>query len=416
MRCLVAVVIAVVGTASVAHAGVEVGGVAGLHTFSEKSDLGVVRDGNGDPVPAATSLKNSALFGARLGVYFGKNLGVELEGGVIPTEPRSLLFDVWMVAARAQVVYQLRTEKQGNVLMPFFAAGAGLIQIVSVGPIENAAIVKKDSVISPFIGGGAKYRTGGGWGVRVDARAAYVKPVDSGVPIEVELLLGIYKELGYKTPAKKVEAPPLPPKDEDPDKDGIIGAADKCPNEAEDKDGFQDEDGCPDPDNDGDGILDAADKCPDQPETKNGYQDEDGCPDEVPATLKQFTGVIQGINFKVSAADLAPGSNKILDKAIAVLKEFNDVHLEIQGHTDDTPIRAGGKYADNTALSQARADTVKAYFVSKGIEEARLISKGYGDSAPLDAPAGLTGAKLNAARAKNRRVEFKLVTNAPHPE
>ena len=65
----------------------------------------------------------------------------------------------------------------------------------------------------------------------------------------------------------------------DNDGDGILDINDKCPNDAEDKDGFQDTDGCPEPDNDGDGILDAKDKCPNEPETKNGFQDEDGCPD-----------------------------------------------------------------------------------------------------------------------------------------
>lgn len=67
----------------------------------------------------------------------------------------------------------------------------------------------------------------------------------------------------------------------DPDNDGdeIPDVKDKCPNDAEDKDGFQDDDGCPELDNDGDGIPDAKDKCPNQAETKNGFQDEDGCPD-----------------------------------------------------------------------------------------------------------------------------------------
>jgi tetratricopeptide (TPR) repeat protein len=67
----------------------------------------------------------------------------------------------------------------------------------------------------------------------------------------------------------------------DGDRDGIADAIDKCPGEAEDRDGFQDDDGCPDPDNDRDGIADAADKCPDEPEVVNGLDDEDGCPDVV---------------------------------------------------------------------------------------------------------------------------------------
>ncbi|HEV7557746.1 MAG TPA: OmpA family protein, partial [Kofleriaceae bacterium] len=126
--------------------------------------------------------------------------------------------------------------------------------------------------------------------------------------------------------------------------------------------------------------------------------------------VKQFTGAIQGITFKTGSADLAPGSSVILDKAVAVLGEFKDVKLEIQGHTDDVQIAKGGKFADNAALSQARADSVKDYFVKKGIDASRITSKGYGDTVPVVDPKGLTAAKLNDARGKNRRVEFKLVT------
>ena len=65
----------------------------------------------------------------------------------------------------------------------------------------------------------------------------------------------------------------------DRDGDGIKDDVDKCPDEPEDFDGFEDEDGCPDPDNDSDGILDVDDKCPNEPEDKDGFEDEDGCPD-----------------------------------------------------------------------------------------------------------------------------------------
>jgi len=65
----------------------------------------------------------------------------------------------------------------------------------------------------------------------------------------------------------------------DTDKDGIVDKLDKCPNEAEDKDGFQDEDGCPDPDNDNDGVVDLKDNCPNKAEDLDGFEDGDGCPD-----------------------------------------------------------------------------------------------------------------------------------------
>ncbi|MCK6572845.1 OmpA family protein [Myxococcota bacterium] len=70
-----------------------------------------------------------------------------------------------------------------------------------------------------------------------------------------------------------------PPPVQDQDGDGLADEADKCPAQAEDKDGFEDKDGCPDADNDADTFLDALDKCPNEPETRNGFADDDGCPD-----------------------------------------------------------------------------------------------------------------------------------------
>jgi outer membrane protein OmpA-like peptidoglycan-associated protein len=73
------------------------------------------------------------------------------------------------------------------------------------------------------------------------------------------------------------EAPPAPG---DRDGDGILDNVDKCPDQPENYNGFEDEDGCPDdPDSDGDGIPDSKDQCVLVPEDKDGYQDSDGCPD-----------------------------------------------------------------------------------------------------------------------------------------
>jgi outer membrane protein OmpA-like peptidoglycan-associated protein len=65
----------------------------------------------------------------------------------------------------------------------------------------------------------------------------------------------------------------------DNDQDEVPDASDKCPYVPEDHDGFEDGDGCPELDNDRDGVPDAADKCPNDPEDKDGFQDADGCPD-----------------------------------------------------------------------------------------------------------------------------------------
>jgi OOP family OmpA-OmpF porin len=436
MNRIAGALVAIVCLSSVAHAGVEFGGVAGFHGFSVNNGLGV------EDNPMATSERNSALFGVRLGVYFGNSLGVEGEVGVIPTESRTLVFDIYNLAYRGSLVMQFRAADPANMVIPFVLVGAGALQVVKT---NDPLTIREDRVLAPHVGFGIKYRASGGFGLRGDVRALLPpsSQPDSKFAVDYEILMSLFKEWGRPQKVVIKEAAPPSKTDDDPDKDGIAGAADKCPNEAEDKDGFEDDDGCPDPDNDGDGIADAADKCPaaaedkdgfedndgcpdpdndgdgvpdaadkcvDKPETKNGFEDDDGCPDEIPEKLKQFTGVIQGINFKVSSADLAAGSSKALDKAIAVLAEYKDIKLEIQGHTDDQPAGKGSKFADNQALSQARAESVKAYFVGKGIEESRLTARGFGDSQPVEDPAGLKAGKLNAARAKNRRVEFKLIS------
>ena len=425
-------------SAGTARAEVEVGGVVGVHTFSNEGKLGVVDE------TSPESLRNSALFAGRVGVMFGL-LGAEAEVGVIPTEPRGLLLDVTALTYRAHLVAQYL--KLDDKLIPFAFLGAGVIQTVDS---QNEDIVQRDKVVAPYLGIGAKYRTPSDWGVRLDVRAMLVPKVDSGVAFESEILLGVYKELGRpRLPVKRVEPP-----DEDPDKDGIVGAADRCPLEAEDLDGFEDTDGCSERDNDQDGVPDAADRCALEPEDKDQFEDDDGCPDpdneadgvldagrplrrparglatgswtrtaagRDPAAGREFNGVIKGITFKVSSADLAPGSTRVLDQAIAVMMEFPDIRLEIAGHTDDQKIANTTTFSDNTALSQARADSVKAYFVTKGIAEARLVAKGYGETQPLEDPTALKGAKLAQARAKNRRVEFQLIptpatgTAAPPP-
>jgi len=69
------------------------------------------------------------------------------------------------------------------------------------------------------------------------------------------------------------------PSTQDRDGDGIVDDRDACPDDPEDKDGFEDSDGCPDLDNDGDGILDVDDRCPLVREDYDGDRDEDGCPE-----------------------------------------------------------------------------------------------------------------------------------------
>ena len=227
-------------------------------------------------------------------------------------------------------------------------------------------------------------------------------------------------------PPRGKEPPPDPFADHDGD--GIPDVRDKCPNEPEDKDGFEDEDGCPELDNDQDGLLDAGDKCPNEPEDVDGFEDEDGCPeldndrdgvpdasdrcpneagpgtsDGCPPKFEHITvtqekiELKQAIFFQTGKAVIMPNSYGILDEVAAALLGRPSVLVRIEGHTDNR-----GGHAYNLRLSQARADSVRAYLVGKGISSDRLEAKGYGPDQPID--NNMTA----AGRERNRRVEFMI--------
>jgi len=208
------------------------------------------------------------------------------------------------------------------------------------------------------------------------------------------------------------------PREGDRDFDGIPDSIDKCPDEPENYNGYQDDDGCPDTkpitpkteqvkplvgDRDHDGIPDDVDQCPDEPETINGYKDDDGCPDEGEgATVfvtKQEIKILQQIHFETAKAIIKPESYTIVDQVASQLRAHPEVkRLRIEGHTDSV---GGVEY--NLRLSQARANSVKTYLLNKGIDEQRLQAVGYGKSRPIATNATVQG------RALNRRVQFVIL-------
>ncbi len=239
----------------------------------------------------------------------------------------------------------------------------------------------------------------------------------------------------------------------DTDGDGIPDDIDRCPLDPEDRDGFQEEDGCPDPDNDGDGIVDRADscpndagplenrgcpvldrdgdgvvdtedKCPDVPGPKeNGGcpdADRDGdsvvdrldkCPDQfgVPPngcpkkyTLvevkKEKIEIKQQVHFATAKYRVLPSSFPLLNQVAQVFNDFPKLRVSIEGHTDNV----GGE-ARNLKLSQRRAEAVRDYLVSKGVSPTRLEAVGYGATKPVASNRTAKG------KAKNRRTEFRIV-------
>ena len=172
-------------------------------------------------------------------------------------------------------------------------------------------------------------------------------------------------------------------------------------------------------DRDGDGIPDNVDKCPDQPEDYNGYQDDDGCPDilEVdkdhivdnppvpgePLTLEQVVTLPAPIEFKFDSAIMLPGAEIYLNQVLAILQAHPEVtRLEIQGHTSSE-----GGYDYNMRLSDSRAKAVYQWLVDHGIDGQRLVPHGYGLTVPLFPN------DTEPHRQRNRRVQFRLVEQAP---
>jgi outer membrane protein OmpA-like peptidoglycan-associated protein len=168
-------------------------------------------------------------------------------------------------------------------------------------------------------------------------------------------------------------------------------------------DGFQDDDGCPDPDNDGDGVADLDDYCPNTPGVRGG--DKPGCPKKnalIVVTEKEIR-ITQQIQFEFNKSVIRPGiSFKILDEVVGVLNDNPKITLEVQGHTDNV-----GSDAYNMKLSGSRADAVRAYLVGHGIDTSRLTSKGYGFHQPL------VPNTTAANRDLNRRVQFIRTESTP---
>ena len=188
----------------------------------------------------------------------------------------------------------------------------------------------------------------------------------------------------------------------DTDGDHITDLEDRCPDSA----GLAKNQGCPDADEDG--IIDQKDHCP----LVAGPASNNGCPviennettnKPVRIQLTQeeqnvMSNVFQNLEFETGKSILRESSYSSLDSLTNLLKKRPSFKLLVDGHSDNV-----GAKVHNQQLSQGRADAVKKYLTDKGIDDSRIIPKGYGDSMPLvsnNTPEG---------RSKNRRVEFTIM-------
>ena len=171
----------------------------------------------------------------------------------------------------------------------------------------------------------------------------------------------------------------------DSDGDGVGDSRDQCPNTP--AGAKVDERGC-ELDTDGDGVVDSQDKCPDTP--KGDRVDAIGCSfkDEIK---------LPGVVFETNKADLLPESIPVLEGAIATLKRYPDLTIEVAGHTDSR-----GSDAYNLDLSTRRAATVLKFLQDGGAAN-KVTSRGYGERQPIASNNNDEG------RQQNRRVVLRVL-------
>lgn len=185
-----------------------------------------------------------------------------------------------------------------------------------------------------------------------------------------------------------------PVKEKDTDGDGIVDSEDECVYMR----GILKFKGCPDTDRDG--TPDIEDDCP----FIKGKPADNGCPKEM--TDQQGT-INQGIKaysiealveFDTDQSFVKPQYYFDLDEVVAMMQQNANAKMMLAGHTD-----AEGSQAYNYALSHRRSESVKAYFVKRGVAPSRITFYSYGETKPLSNNDSMEG------KARNRRVEVLVV-------
>lgn len=360
-------------------------------------------------------------------VDFNSTLGASFVDYPVPNVP-SFSREVLALEATGNVHVKLLNDR--FLFVPFINAGAG--------------ISKVKSYYAAFAPVGLGFQINILDEAFLTLNSQYRLPITENAAGHIYHALTFYGVLGKK----KVEAPKevvLPVAASDRDTDGIVDTLDACPDQAgpaslngcpdRDNDNIADKDdacpdvpglakykGCPIPDTDKDGINDEEDKCPQVagvaryqgcpvPDTdKDGVNDEEdkcpneagpasnfGCPVIAPEVIEKVNVAARNIFFATGSAKLLAKSYPSLNNVVQILQDNPSYRVDIEGHTDIT-----GTAEKNHVLSHDRANSVKAYLVSKGIDENRMKAEGFGPDKPI------ADNKTAAGKAKNRRVEMKL--------
>src|SRR6266705_1308588 len=349
----------------------------------------------------ALGLDNQLGGGARLGYFFGRVVGAELDIGYV--EPN----------ATSGVATAELTHGSGSLVLNVAAGGRHLLYML--GGYTRLDFEKTppyrftDNAVHGALGD--RVFLGSRAALRLEVRAIYAPSTHasfgSGWAGHVVGSLGLSVFAGGGPPSDadgdgvpdKRDACPSTPHgatvdprgcSSDADRDGIPDGLDQCPNTPPGTE--VDAVGCTRiADSDGDGVDDTKDKCPG---TAPGTRvDASGCP--ILFTPERTPVILRGVTFETGRSALKLESHTVLDIVAGSLIGNPDIRVEVAGYTDNT-----GTAAVNNRLSQARAEAVRAYLVNKGVALERMIARGYGPANPVATNTTAAG------RAQNRRVEL----------
>ena len=176
----------------------------------------------------------------------------------------------------------------------------------------------------------------------------------------------------------------------DTDGDGLLDKADDCPSVA----GPVKNKGCPYKDTDSDGLLDKDDECPMTP----GPKENNGCPLIEKEEQDVLNTAFSNLEFETNLDVIKSESKPALIELANTLKKKPEWKLKLSGHTDNV-----GDDDANMILSKKRAESVKKFLTSQGIDQGRIKTEFFGESQPIEDNSTAAG------RQKNRRVEFKII-------
>ena len=400
----------------------DVGAFTGLTAFSSTSGLGNAASASAVP---GTAVAVGVHAGALL---HGGRVGIEAEFRDALTTLGGGAGAAQVLGLHAQGLWYFKTE--GGV-RPFAVLGGGINWLVTEGkpcgtakpPAKNCIFVKSpDDDKAFYVGGGARIPLTHRIALRGEARWLVMdgRPGTPKVPApafamdNAEWHFGAVVAFGGRPADEDKDGIPdeqdkclLEAEDRDGfqdhdgcpeldnDNDGIEDTGDGCPEEPEDMDKFEDGDGCPDPDNDMDGILDANDRCIDKAETPNGIDDSDGCPDQLgEAVARLFGGPVAGLEWKGAA--LQKASESVLEPLLELMLEHDHLKVEVI-------VAADAEGDPGRKLAEQRLKGLRGWLEERGIDGTRLFTQA-GPVAPQ-----VVGAKPAAKGVSRPAVTLRLL-------